>query len=187
MNALHVDAIDDILAIATSPSACNVESFDNDRTDGAVVEASVLGEELDAGECELLAAIMDVRYLRAGECLVSEGDVDSRLVLVAAGKVAVLSYVEGHETCVYTMTRGECAGTRAFVDGTPRKATLKAVDRATVYTLKPEALESIIDFEPTMAYKVMRGLFKATHSNLMRVNQERQQLTNYITKSGGRY
>jgi CRP-like cAMP-binding protein len=149
--------------------------------------ASVLGEELDAGECELLAAIMDVRQLNPGERLVTEGDVDNRLVLVAEGKVAVLSYVDGHEVDVYTMTRGECAGTRAFVDGTPRKASLEAVGSATVYTLKPEALDSVIDQNPTMAYRVMRGLFKATHNNLMRVNHERQQLTNYITKTCGRY
>ena len=186
MNALHVEVIDDILAIANSPPAYD-GPFDNDRTDGAVVRASVLGEELDAGECELLAAIMDVRHLRPGERLVTEGEVDNRLVLVAAGKVAVMSTVDGHETGVYTMTRGECAGTRAFVDGTPRKATLVAVDAATVYTLKPEALEAIIELEPKMAYKVMRGLFRATHNNLMRVSQERQQLTNYITKTHGRY
>jgi len=187
MNTLHVDVIDDILALAVNPSLSNEGPFEHDRIDGAVIRASVLGEELDAEECELLAAIMDVRHLRAGERLVTEGDVDNRLVLVAAGQVAVLSNIDGHEVGVYTMTRGECAGTRAFVDGTPRKATLEAVGEATVYTLEPEALEAVIGLDSAMAYKVMRGLFRATHSNLMRVNQERQQLTNYITKTGGRY
>jgi len=187
MDALYVDGIEDILAIATGPSACNDESLGNGCPNGAVVKASVLGEELDAGECELLAAIMEVRNLSPGERLVTEGDVDNRLVLVATGKVAVLSNVDGREIGVYTMARGECAGTRAFVDGTPRKATLETVDGATVYTLKPEVLESYIDRHPTMAYRVMRGLFRATHSNLMRANQERQQLTNYITRACGRY
>jgi len=187
MNVPHVDVMNDILAIAVNPLASNDGPLESGGTDGAVVRASVLGEELDAGECELLASIMDVRHLSPGERLVTEGDVDTRLVLVAAGKVAVLSNVDGHETGVYTMTRGEFAGTRAFVDGSPRKATLEAVDAATVYTLKPDALESVIDQNPTMAYRVMRGLFKATHSNLMRVSHERQQLTNYITKTGGRY
>lgn len=187
MNAQYVDAIDDILATAASPLACNDGAFSSDRLDCSVVKASVPGEELDAGECELLAAIMDVRDLSPGERLVTEGDVDNRLVLVATGKVAVLSNADGRAVNVHTMTRGECAGTRAFVDGTPRKATLEAVNSATVYTLTPEALESVIDRNPTMAYKVMRGLFKATHSNLMRASQERQELTNYITKTGGRY
>ena len=187
MNALHIDVMDDILAIDINPSVSSDGPFEDDRTDGAVVKASVLGEELDAGECEFLAATMDVRDLSPGERVITEGDVDNRLVLVAAGEVAVLSNVDGHEVGVYTMTRGECAGTRAFVDGTPRKATLEAVDSATVYTLKPEALESVMDLNPTMAYKVMRGLFRATHNNLMRVSQERQQLSNYITKTCGRY
>ena len=187
MDAHYVDGIEDILAIATGPSACNDEPLENSRSDDTVVKGSVLGEELDAGECVLLAAIMEVRHLSPGERLLTEGDVDNRLVLVAAGKVAVLSNVDGREIGVYTMTRGECAGTRAFVDGTPRKATLEAVHGATVYTLKPEILESCIDRYPTMAYRVMRGLFRATHSNLMRANQERQQLTNYITRACGRY
>ena len=94
MDAHYVDGIEDILAIATGPSACNDEPLENSRPDGTVVKASVLGEELDAQECELLAAIMEVRHLSPGERLVTEGDVDNRLVLVAAGKIAVLSNVD---------------------------------------------------------------------------------------------
>jgi hypothetical protein len=33
----------------------------------------------------------------------------------------------------------------------------------------------------------MRGLFRITHMNLMRMNVETQQLSNYINKTGGRY
>ena len=188
MNALYVDGLEDILAVAvTGPTASNDVPVEKGRPDATVIKTSVLGEELDANECELIASVMAVRQLRPGERVVTEGDVDNRLVLVAAGKVAVISNVDGRECSVYTMTRGECAGTRAFVDGTPRKATLEAVDSATVYTLKPEDLESCIDQDPKIAYRVMRGLFKATHSNLMRANQERQELTNYITKVNGRY
>ncbi|HGX94201.1 MAG TPA: Crp/Fnr family transcriptional regulator, partial [Candidatus Tenderia sp.] len=38
-----------------------------------------------------------------------------------------------------------------------------------------------------IVYKVMRGLFRITHANLLRMNQEKDQLSNYISKSGGRY
>lgn len=187
MNTAYVDVIDDILATGANPVACNADSFEFDILDNSVVKASVLGEELDVVELELLTSIMDIRHLSRGERLVTEGDTDNRLVLVAAGRVAVLCNIDGHEVRVHTMTRGECAGTRAFVDGTPRKATLDAIDNATVYTLTPEALEAVVELHPTTAYKVMRGLFKATHSNLIRVREERQQLTNYITQTGGRY
>lgn len=85
------------------------------------------------------------------------------------------------------MSPGEVAGTRAFVDRTPRKATLRAKGEATVYTLEPETFESLLEEQPRIVYKVMRGLFRITHSNLLRMNQEKEQLSNYINKSGGRY
>lgn len=187
MTTVFVDVIDDILATGANPVAFNADAFEFDILDDGFLKASVLGEELDLVERELLAAIMEIRHLNRGERLVTVGDTDNRLVLVAAGRVAVLSNVDGYELRVHTMTRGECAGTRAFVDGTPRRATLEAIDNATVYTLTPEALQSVVQLHPSMAYKVMRGLFKATHSNLLRVREERQQLTNYITQTGGRY
>jgi CRP/FNR family cyclic AMP-dependent transcriptional regulator len=85
------------------------------------------------------------------------------------------------------MKVGECAGTRAFVDRAPRRATLKAVGDTTVYTLTPETFETLLDSNPRIVYKVMRGLFRITHMNLMRMNVETQQLSNYINKTGGRY
>jgi len=85
------------------------------------------------------------------------------------------------------MKEGECAGTRAFVDRTPRKATLRSIGNTTVYTLTPDAFESLLDSQPRLVYKVMRSLFRVTHTNLMRMNQETEQLSNYINKTQGRY
>ena len=93
----------------------------------------------------------------------------------------------GKKTDVYTMKVGECAGTRAFVDLTPRRATLTAEGNASVYTLEPSDFESLLESHPRIVYKVMRGLFRLTHMNLMRMNVETQELSNYIHKSGGRY
>ena len=85
------------------------------------------------------------------------------------------------------MKKGECAGTRAFVDRTARKATLRAIGDTIVYSLEPAAFESLLEQHPRLVYKVMRALFRITHSNLMRMNQESQQLSNYISKTHGRY
>jgi len=99
----------------------------------------------------------------------------------------VSAATEGKENLIYTMKAGECAGTRAFVDRTPRKATLRAIGNATAYTLTPDAFELLLDAHPRLVYKVMRALFRITHTNLMRVNQESQELSNYIHKTQGRY
>ncbi len=148
---------------------------------------SSLGAELDEQGCKELARIMGERHLQDGELLVAEGKEDNTLFLLSKGELGVTSNVEGNEDVVYTMTPGECAGTRAFVDRTSRKATLRAVGDVTVYTLVPDAFESLLDSHPRIVYNVMRALFRITHANLMRMNQESRQLANYISKSGGRY
>ncbi|MEO6423036.1 MAG: cyclic nucleotide-binding domain-containing protein [Candidatus Nitrotoga sp.] len=156
--------------------------------DYKLIGKSAVCSELTEDEATILAEIMGVRQLKDGELLVSEGEAVQSLFILASGRLAVFSVdMNGKQNSVYTMTAGECAGTRAFVDQTPRKATLRAVGDATVYTLAPEDFDTVVDAHPRLAYKVMRALFRVTHSNLMRMNQETQQLSNYINKTQGRY
>jgi CRP-like cAMP-binding protein len=146
-----------------------------------------IGNDLTVAESRVLSSVMGVKQLKDGELLSSEGGTASTLFILIEGKLNVISDNEGKEAVVYTMSKGECAGTRAFVDHSPRKATLCAHGDATVYTLEPSAFESLLDDHPRIIYKVMCALFRNTHANLMRMNQETQQLTNYINKSHGRY
>lgn len=157
------------------------------RVDENVVRASTLGDELDKNESIALASIMGARRLHDGELLVAENTADHALYLLAEGRLEVLSKTDGQDIIVYTMSQGECAGTRAFVDRTPRRATLRAAGDTTVYTLERQPFESLLMKHPSVVYKVMRALFRITHANLMRMNQETEQLSNYINKSHGRY
>ena len=160
----------------------------SNNADYRLIRKSSVCAEINEGEAKTLAAKMGVRQLKDGELLVSEGDAVQTLFILASGKLGVISAsADGRENLVHTMTEGECAGTRAFVDRTPRKATLRAIGNATVYTLTPESFDTVVDAHPRLAYKVMRALFRVTHANLMRMNQESQQLSNYIHKSQGRY
>lgn len=159
----------------------------SDTPDARIIRSSSLGQELDDQESRKLAGIMRARRLKDGQLLVGEGENDNSLFLLADGKLAVLSRFEGQDIVVYRMQVGECAGTRAFVDRTARKATLRSIGDSIVYSLKPDDFESLLEAEPRLVYKVMRALFRITHANLMRMNQESQQLSNYISKTHGRY
>jgi CRP-like cAMP-binding protein len=152
-----------------------------------LLRASALGGELDDQEAQVLASIMSAESVADGDLVVAEGDSNDALFVLVDGKLAVTNVIEEKETVVYTMTKGECAGTRAFMDRSPRKATLRASGPATVYALKPSRFETLLDSHPRIVYKVLRALFRITHSNLMRMNQESQALTNYITRTHGRY
>lgn len=156
--------------------------------DYKVVRNSTVGSELTEEKAKLLAEKLGMRRLKDGELLVKEGEADRTLFILAAGRLTVTSKdADGTEQVVYTMKEGECAGTRAFVEQSPRKATLRAVGNSTVYTLTPADFESLLDAEPRLAFLVMRALFRVTHANLSRMNQETRQLANYINKTQGRY
>ncbi len=158
------------------------------KPDFEKIGSSVLGGELTFKECEVLSSIMSVRELKTGERLVDESGTEHTLFVLVEGKLKVVSEAEGQQQHVYTMKVGEVAGTRAFVDRSPRKATLEAEGATVVvYTLEPNAFESLLKTHPGIVYKVMRSIFRITHSNLLRMNQEKDQLSNYINKTGGRY
>lgn len=156
--------------------------------DYKLVRNSTVGTELTEDKAKLLAEKMGVRHLQDGELLVKEGEADQTLFLLAHGRLVVTSKdAEGVEQAVYTMKEGECAGTRAFVEQSARKATLQAAGNSTVYTLTPADFETLLDAHPRLAFKVMRALFRVTHSNLSRMNKESAELSNYISKTQGRY
>ena len=160
----------------------------SEAADFKLVRNSSMGTELDEDKAKALASKMGVRHLRDGEILVKEGEEEHTLFVLVMGELAVISKdVDGVDKHVYTMREGECAGTRAFVKQSKRKATLRALGDATVYTLEPNDFEELLDANPRLAYMVMRALFRITHANLARVNQESMELTNYITKTHGRY
>jgi CRP/FNR family cyclic AMP-dependent transcriptional regulator len=156
--------------------------------DYKLVRNSSVGTELTEDKAKLFSEKLGVRHLKDGELLIKEGEADHTLFILASGKLAVTSKdSNGVDQAVYAMKEGECAGTRAFVEQSPRKATLRSVGNSTVYTLTPSDFESLLDAQPRLAFKVMRALFRVTHANLARMNQESQELTNYINRTQGRY
>jgi len=158
-----------------------------EKPDYEKIGTSLLGEELSMNECQVMTGIMETHHYKDGETLISKSGKEHTLFVLIDGKLDVSDTSEGQEISVYTMKKGEVAGTRAFVDRTPREATLRAVGDTTVYTLEPVTFETLLDKHPRIAYKVMRSLFRITHANLLRLNQQTAQLSNYISKSGGRY
>ncbi len=160
----------------------------NDKPAAKLILSSSLGGELNEKECEILSTAMTVRRLNDGELLINRGESDDSLFLLACGELTVIKGGENNEAnVVYIMKEGECAGTRAFVDKAPRKATLRAQGDATVYVMTPNDFEGLLDKHPRIVYKIMRAVFRITHTNLMRMNQESAQLSNYINKTHGRY
>ncbi|NDY95731.1 Crp/Fnr family transcriptional regulator [Wenzhouxiangella limi] len=157
------------------------------QIDGKHLKDSFLGEELDDADIKSLQSVMTIKTVAKDEFLAREGSTDRHLYLLADGGLEVLTLQHGEPTHIYAMAPGEFAGTRAFVDGTARSASLKAQCDSVVYCLEPGPFETLLESNPVLVYKIMRAIFRITHLNLMRMNREAQELANYVYKIGGRY
>lgn len=160
----------------------------SEQPDYRVIRQSSLGQELSDEECRILANIMSIRRLKDGEILVHEGEANTSMHIVTTGGLAVTTTTEeGESVTLYVLKPGEFAGTRAFVDRTPRKATLRATGESEVYVLDPESFEALLDNHPHLVFGVMRSIFRTVHNTLMRIDMENAQLVNYINRQHGRY
>ena len=157
------------------------------KADPRVICKSVLGLEMTDEECRILAELMRVAELEDGAILVHQGDADTNLHMLAKGRIRAENSAENEQGVLYEMRIGEVAGTRAFVDGTPRRATLRTVGGATIYALAPDDFDGLVESHPRLVHKAMRALFRMTYINLTRLDQESEQLKNYFFKAHGRY
>jgi CRP-like cAMP-binding protein len=158
-----------------------------DTSSAEALRQAQICAELDDEERETLAARMGREHLEDRALLVREGEERRTLFILVKGQIDVSKSVGPHEETVYRMHPGEAAGTRAFLDGSPRKAALRAYGDTEVLTMEPDAFEALVESHPWLVYKIMRGIFRVTHGNLMRMNLESAELRNYMLRTGGLY
>ena len=155
----------------------------------ALVRNSALAVELTGDQCAALAPLISVRDLADGEILVAQGASDNYLYVVVSGALAVARQreAEGEWVNLHLLTRGDLAGELGFMDGRPHYAALRATGATRVLCLARELLESLLDRDPVIVYRVMRAILRVAHVILNRVAMQTSELTNYIYKVHGKY
>jgi CRP-like cAMP-binding protein len=159
---------------------------DQDRL--AALKSTKLAQELTDQEAAVLAGLITLHHLKAGEVLVKEGPSDNHLYVILEGDLAVIKNAgtDGAET-LFTLGAGDLVGELSFIDGTARYASLVAADNAKVLGLEREKLESLLASHPQVVYRVMRAILRAVHQIQRRLSIQSVELTNYIYKQHGRY
>lgn len=153
-----------------------------------VLHDSPLGHELSEDECRTLLQVMHVRRLKDSEVFIEEGAKDNALHLLASGQLMVTKTAAGGDPVkLYTMKPGELAGAMGFVDGIARSVALHAVGDVVVYSLERDAFEPLVEQHPRLVYHIMRAVTRTAHTALLGVNNQVEELTNYIIRQHGRY
>jgi ribosome-associated toxin RatA of RatAB toxin-antitoxin module/CRP-like cAMP-binding protein len=160
----------------------------NDQTMFEALRPSKLAAELTDEQCRRLAGAMQLRDLREGEVLVTEGDDDHHFYLIASGKLGVIKGAgEPEQVTLNMLSAGDFAGELSWLDGSRRYASLVAMDATRVLGLEREKLEALLDSDPHLVYRVMRAIVRAVHQIQRQLFMQQGELTNYIYKQHGRY
>ena len=150
--------------------------------------ATLLSENIDEKECEILTGAFKLEKLSADDILLREGQQDDALYIVIDGDIVVTRDAGGDEFVVLShLKAGDVAGAMGFIDGNSHSATLRASKDSHVLALHRDVLEGMLDEHPQLVYKVMKMIVRSVHQTLLRMDQQFVQMNNYIMKEHGRY
>ncbi len=121
-----------------------------------------LFSELNEEQLGMIANLVIVKNFNRDETVVLEGD-DSvqALYLIATGSVQVyMTGIDGRETILSFLERGDFFGEMSLIDGEPRSASVRTVTDAKLLVIHRESFLSLIRKSPEIAMALMSELCK---------------------------
>jgi SulP family sulfate permease len=141
-----------------------------DADDGG--DAMTLFAGLDERERATLEARMVVRRFVAGEMIVKAGDPGDELMVIMQGSASVMvARDDGQLWRVAGMRRGGIIGEMAFLDRSPRSATVAANDDVVIAALDHREFEAMQREEPAIAQKLLANIALYLASRLRRTTR----------------
>jgi CRP-like cAMP-binding protein len=126
-----------------------------------VVDRALLNEvELFRGiapeDLDELAEAAEDRTFRRGDVLFSEGDEPTELFVVTSGRIAIANKsVDGRESVVALMERGDLFGEMPLFDGLNRSAEARALERSSVIAIPYAPLRALYEAQPELLWNVV--------------------------------
>lgn len=126
-----------------------------------LVEAIAALDAHDALQCKLtleewklLAPYLSVRFLKAGDPLMHEGEAERELYILADGELQVTI----HGSVVATLKPGTVVGEGTFFSGQPRSATVMSSQPGVAWALNWDKFNIMSNKQPRLALDLVRGL-----------------------------
>jgi len=119
-------------------------------------------EKLSASDFEVLANLWKPRKLKGGEVLFRFGEVGTSMVVIEEGKIEINVPVENEqkEMQISVLHEGEFVGELALIDGLPRTATARAIEKCRVQEMKRDDFVNFLLDRPTVAISMMSEMGK---------------------------
>lgn len=121
-----------------------------------------LFSELNEDQLAMLANLVVVQDFNRDETVVLEGDDSMQaLYLIASGSVQVfMTGVDGRETILSFLERGDFFGEMSLIDGEPRSASVRTVTDAQMMIIHRESFLTLIRQTPEIAMALLSEMSK---------------------------
>jgi len=127
--------------------------------DTVLLNDVALFTELSTDELASLAAAAETQDLQRNDLLFSEGDEPDRLYVVVSGRVAIANRsIDGRESMISLMERGDLFGEMSLFDGLGRSAEARALEPSEVLSIPYGPLREIYEKRPALLWSVVKLL-----------------------------
>ncbi|CAN5787139.1 Crp/Fnr family transcriptional regulator [soil metagenome] len=129
-------------------------------------DVELLAEFSDDEMARVAASAVTARYLR-GDVVFGEDDEPDRLCIVASGRIAIAKKsIDGRESMVALMERGDIFGDMGLFDGGPRSAEARALEPSELVEVPNGPLHAVYEARPTLLWGVVKLLARRLrHTN----------------------
>ncbi len=119
----------------------------------------VLFRDLDEEALDELARNSQIRQLQRGDVLFTEDDEPDELFVVIAGRLAMVNRsIDGRESVVALMERGDLFGEMPLFDGQPRSTDGRALEISEVIAVPYEPVRSLYNARPQLLWRAVELL-----------------------------
>ena len=138
-----------------------------------LLSLSGLSDGLNENHVSKLVDAAELLSFDRGEVIISEANRARDLFIVHSGVVSVVmafpTDTEKSET-VDRLHAGKVLGEIAFIDGSPRSATVIAEERAKLYVLPYEVVNKLLESDHEFGYHFMRSLARILTAKVRQTN-----------------
>jgi CheY-like chemotaxis protein len=105
-------------------------------------------------------AEFSLRFLTEGERLITEGDKADTVFILKEGRMRAFRVLQGKETTLGYVEKGEFVGEMAYINGEPRAANVDAVTTCELIEVPVGTLERVLYRRPSWSKTLLRTLAK---------------------------
>lgn len=143
-------------------------------------QTAALLEDLTAEEADTLGVLMPLLRARAGQALITEGEVGDWMLLLLGGTVDVTKRSESGEVSrLAVIKQGAAVGEMSMLDAAPRYATCTALEDVQAGVLPRAVIARLIQDHPAIGAKL---LVKLTQLLAQRLRNTSTQLVKLLQK-----